>query len=109
MSAAASPLYNLRYMTTYDIPQVMEVDHLAFPMPWSARSYVFEIRDNKTSHMVVVEDMTNIDFTSRVMSMLRRLQGRALHPPIVGYGGFWLIDGEAHISTIATHPSHRRK
>ena len=26
---------------------------------------------------------------------------------ILGYGGLWKIDSEAHISTIATHPDHR--
>jgi len=26
---------------------------------------------------------------------------------VIGYGGCWLIAGEAHISTIAVHPDHR--
>jgi ribosomal-protein-alanine N-acetyltransferase len=28
--------------------------------------------------------------------------------PIVGVGGFWLLAGEAHITTIAIHPDWRR-
>jgi ribosomal-protein-alanine N-acetyltransferase len=28
---------------------------------------------------------------------------------VVGYGGCWLIAGEAHISTIAIHPNYRGK
>ena len=28
---------------------------------------------------------------------------------VVGYGGLWKIEGEAHISTIAIHPDHRRR
>lgn len=107
MSAVTTPTYNLRYMTLDDIPQVSEVDKVSFPLPWSVRSYVFEIRDNATSHMIVVEDTTSTDFGNRLMTMLRRLQGRSARPPIAGYGGFWLIDGEAHVSTIAVHPAYR--
>ncbi|MDX2108255.1 MAG: ribosomal protein S18-alanine N-acetyltransferase [Candidatus Melainabacteria bacterium] len=28
---------------------------------------------------------------------------------LLGYTGFWLITGEAHITTLAVHPDHRRK
>lgn len=109
MSVTVSPTYNLRYMKMDDIPQVVEVDKVSFPMPWSPRSYVFEIRDNATSHMVTLEDASASDFANRLMSVLRRLQGYDFRPPIVGYGGFWLIDGEAHVSTIAVHPAYRGK
>jgi ribosomal-protein-alanine N-acetyltransferase len=30
-------------------------------------------------------------------------------PPILGYGGFWLRAGEAHISTLAVRPNWRRR
>ncbi|MFN7210900.1 MAG: ribosomal protein S18-alanine N-acetyltransferase [Aggregatilineales bacterium] len=81
-------MYTLRYMRLGDIPPVMAIDQLAFSTPWSANSYLFEINDNRSAHMVVLE--------------------RAGEPPcIVGYGGMWLIEGEAHISTIATHPDWR--
>jgi [ribosomal protein S18]-alanine N-acetyltransferase len=82
-------MYTLRYMTLDDIPQVVDLDRLSFPLPWSARSYTFEINDNLCSHMVVLEDA---DLETQ---------------PIIGYGGWWQIDGEAHISTIAVHPECR--
>ncbi|MBN9396442.1 MAG: ribosomal protein S18-alanine N-acetyltransferase [Candidatus Melainabacteria bacterium] len=28
---------------------------------------------------------------------------------LIGYSGFWLIGEEAHITTLAVHPEHRRK
>jgi ribosomal-protein-alanine N-acetyltransferase len=31
----------------------------------------------------------------------------AWHRVVLGYGGFWFVRGEAHISTIATHPLYR--
>jgi [ribosomal protein S18]-alanine N-acetyltransferase len=80
-------MYILRYMTVEDIPQVLEIDRLSFALPWSPRSYEFEINDNPNGHMVV-------------------LAGPGLDD-IAGYGGMWMIDGEAHISTIATHPDVR--
>ena len=36
--------------------------------------------------------------------MRRRLTGTG---EILGYGGLWKIEGEAHISTIAIHPANR--
>jgi [ribosomal protein S18]-alanine N-acetyltransferase len=92
------PFYSLRYMQLNDIPQVVELDKLSFPLPWSARSYAFEISDNSSSHMVTLEVTTDPDNP-----------GEELYAPntIVGYGGFWLIEGESHISTIAVHPDYR--
>ncbi|MFQ3535768.1 MAG: ribosomal protein S18-alanine N-acetyltransferase [Aggregatilineales bacterium] len=81
-------MYTLRYMRLQDIPHVMAIDQLAFSTPWSMNSYVFEINDNHSAHMIVLEQA---DETSL----------------IVGYGGMWVIEGEAHISTIATHPHWR--
>ncbi len=81
-------MYTLRYMTLRDIPPVQEIDQIAFQTPWSINSYIFEINDNQSAHMVVLET-------------------KGETPTIVGYGGMWLIEGEAHISTIATHPDWR--
>lgn len=90
-------IFTLRYMRLEDIPQVLEIDKLSFPLPWSARSYTFEISDNSSSHMITLEQS----------------QEQPINPDppltIVGYGSFWLIDGEAHISTIAVHPTYRGK
>lgn len=80
-------MYILRYMTMADIPQVLEIDRLSFALPWSQRSYEFEINDNPNGHMVVLAGPEP--------------------DQIIGYGGMWMIDGEAHISTIATHPDQR--
>ena len=30
-------------------------------------------------------------------------------PPIVAYGGYWLMGDEVHIVTVATHPHFRRQ
>lgn len=101
--------YILRYMRLDDIPQVVEIDKLAFSLPWSARSYVFEITDNNSSHMVVLERTDEQPRSGGIIGALRRLSGLQSNHAIIGYGGFWFIEGEAHISTIATHPDYRGK
>ncbi len=100
--------YTLRYMRIEDVPQVVEVDRLSFPSPWPARSYAFEINDNASSHMLAVEENGGGRHAGGWRGMLQRLGGQT--PPsalIVGYAGLWLIEGEAHVSTIAVHPHQR--
>jgi ribosomal-protein-alanine N-acetyltransferase len=76
-------------------------------MPWAARSYVFEIKDNNAGHMIVVEALPQHPPTGGLRSVFQRLTAPVVAPVIVGYGGFWLIEGEAHVSTIAVHPDYR--
>lgn len=99
--------YTLRYMRMEDVPQVLEVDKLSFPLPWSARSYAFEINDNNSSHMITLEASQELAQNKGLIGAIQRL--RRSHPArlIAGYAGFWLIDGEAHVSTIAVHPDFR--
>ena len=109
----------LRYMHLGDIRQVATIDVMCFEPPWSHDSYTFEINESRVSHMVVLE-MPSGDAQpepARRQSFMERLRGRgrnsatALHETgtILGYGGLWKIDGEAHISTIAIDPVWRGK
>lgn len=104
----SSPTYVLRHMQLSDIPQVIEIDRVAFPMPWSARTYQFEITNRDTSHMIVLETVESAARLGRgLRGWFQRLFSSSLSGTIVGYGGCWLIAGEAHISTIATHSDCR--
>ena len=42
----------LRRMRREDIPQVVEIDRLSFPMPWSTNVYHYELDHNPLSVMV---------------------------------------------------------
>ncbi|MBN1678689.1 MAG: ribosomal protein S18-alanine N-acetyltransferase [Anaerolineae bacterium] len=100
--------YLMRSMRLEDIPQVLHIDQASFPIPWSARTYQFEINSRETSHLVVLE--TVVPETRQVHGLFTLLQALwKPEPPkiVVGYGGCWLIAGEAHISTIAVHPDYR--
>jgi ribosomal-protein-alanine N-acetyltransferase len=103
-----TPIYLLRHMHLEDIPQVVKIDEVSFPSSWSPRTYQFEISNRDTSQMIVLE-MSNPNSrpTGRWRSMIQRLLNPRTPNLIVGYGGCWLIAGEAHISTIAVHPDFR--
>lgn len=103
----ALPRYSLRYMGLDDISQVVEVDKLSFPLPWSARSYNFEISDNTSAHMIALDVIAEPSPNGGILGALRRLGKPTGNSRIAGYGGFWFITGEAHISTIAVHPDYR--
>src|SRR5262245_20979423 len=97
----------LRYMNVQDIPQVVAIDRLSFDLPWSERSYTYEITEANYSHMVVLEKDNESERASGWRRWLPRLNGRHPAGNIVGYGGLWNIMSEAHISTIAIHPDYR--
>jgi ribosomal-protein-alanine N-acetyltransferase len=94
----------LRYMTVADLPQVMEIDRLSFEIPWSEKSYRYEMNESDQSFMVVLE-------WNRQRAATRWQRWLNIRPyserRILGYGGMWYIAGEAHISTIAVHPKGR--
>ncbi len=81
----------IRPMTLDDLPQVLEIDRLSFPIPWPERSYRFELSENPSSTLLVA---------TREESGQTRL---------AGYVGFWWIVDEVHISTLAVHPRFRRQ
>lgn len=98
------PSLRLRYMSAPDLPQVMMIDRLSFEIPWSEKSYYYEMNESDQSYMVVLEYIHEKPIT-RWQRFLK------IHPlverRIVGYGGMWFISGEAHISSIAVHPKAR--
>lgn len=82
----------VRPMVEDDIKAVMLIDQASFSLPWSERSYRFDLIENKAARLWVAET---------------HLNGRGLE--IVGMVVLWIILDEAHIGTIAVHPSFRRQ
>lgn len=77
----------IRTMIIDDIPVVIELDKMSFSLPWPERSFRFELTDNPASRCWIAE-----------------VDGR-----IVGVIVVWLLMGEAHVATLATHPNYRRQ
>ena len=76
---------DIREMTLEDVDGVLEVEKNSFTTPWSKESFIMEVTRNKLARYLVV----------------------SLDGSIVGYAGFWLIVGEAHITNIAVHSDYR--
>lgn len=81
-----------RQMQPEDVEQVYAIDVLSFSLPWSARSYRYEITENQASRNWAAEAVD--------------AQG---HTRIVGMIVVWVILDEAHVATIAVHPDFRRR
>jgi ribosomal-protein-alanine N-acetyltransferase len=100
-------------MTVADLGDVLNIERLSFPSPWSARAYEYELRYNDMAHYFVART-TGDSLTASANGGMFGWLKRALHtapapiaPVIVGYIGYWLMAGEAHISTVAVHPDMR--
>lgn len=74
-----------REMISEDVPAVGIVERLSFDTPWSDESFLSELLYNQLAWYYVLE-----------------YKGQ-----IIGYGGFWAIAGEGHITNIAIHPEFR--
>lgn len=96
--------YIVEPMTLADVDQVMEIEQISFPSPWSRRAFRYEIAKNEHATMLVVR----LAPSSR--GWLSRVQDRLnLSRPgtVLGYAGFWLLVDDIHISTIAVQPQWR--
>lgn len=105
-----NPTVIMRHMRLDDIPQVVRIDETSFPTPWSARTYQFELNNNRETSNLVVLEMSNggASQNNGFRKVLQRFWGpKPSEALLAGYGGCWLISGEAHISTIAVAPEFR--
>ncbi|MCA9002317.1 MAG: ribosomal protein S18-alanine N-acetyltransferase [Planctomycetes bacterium] len=84
-SKAENPA-SLRYVQIEKehLPHLLPLEHEAYPDPWTQGMFHQEIR-NGSSHFYLV------------------FQGDTL----VGYGGFWLLIDEIHITKLTVAPPHR--
>jgi len=108
--------YIVEPMHVEDIPEVVQIERLAFPTPWPARAYRYEIAQNKLAHYFVARrqlpEEHGVEQVERESSLLRRIHtwaqsGKTDHRLMVGYCGFWIAAQEAHVSTIAVDPKYR--
>jgi ribosomal-protein-alanine N-acetyltransferase len=76
----------LRRMRAADLPEVMEIDALCLPRPWSAAIWRGELESPHALYLVVDEG-----------------------GGISGHIGVRHVLGELHVTTIAVRPEHRRR
>jgi ribosomal-protein-alanine N-acetyltransferase len=100
--------YVVELMQLADLRQVMAIEQAAFPTPWPVSAYRHELTQNDLSTYVVLRQQGTAPGASWPQKVGRRLVHVARRaPPVLGYGGFWMIVDEAHISTLAVHPERR--
>ena len=98
-------VYRVDPMQVSDLRHVMTIERVAFPSPWPASAYRHELTQNDLSTYLVLRLR---DFAhDRGVQELRGPWAQRQSPPILGYGGFWMMVDESHISTLAVHPDWR--
>lgn len=106
-------------MRESDVPRVQEIERQSFTTPWSAATYLRELRSPEHSRYVVAR-MSSTRPPMRTpepeprrswLTSLLPLRFGPLTPPsqyaVVGYGGIWITVEEAHVTTIASAPEVR--
>lgn len=75
----------VRPMELGDIHEVLYIERLCFPTPWSYNAFRAEIDGNHCARYMVAEE----------------------NGIVRGYGGMWVVLDEAHITNVAVDPDHR--
>ena len=79
---------HLRPAVPDDLSQIFQIDQLSSSLPWTERSYHFELTQNQAARVWVAVDETD---------------------RLIGFLVLWLIVDEAHIANIAVDPENRRR
>ena len=85
---SVSPAYRIEPMTLADVNEVADLEQVCFSAPWPRSAFQSDLRNSYARYVVL------------------RAEGS---PTILGYAGLWLLVDEAHITTIAVRPGHRRQ
>jgi len=81
MTITVSPL------SANDLDELVKIEEVSFPTPWSREAYESELNDNLLSIYLAAH------------------QGERL----IGYAGIWIIVDEGHITNVAVHPAYRQQ
>ena len=124
--------YKIRLMQDKDIPQVLDIDHEAFPTQWPHPTYSTfkqELRNRMACYFVAykpndilsantIEKPDKKSYKDRLQQLKSLLYNSPslsdpLPPPsrdhIIGIAGFWIMAGEAHLTTIAVRNACRQQ
>ena len=118
-------------MRLADIPQVLEIERQSFPTMWPSTAFRRELQQNRLANYIVILEHNPhappqttggerpAGPIGRIFGEIKQILGTeedvALPPVderaelVVGFIGVWMMPDEAHIVTIATRESHRRR
>jgi len=112
--------YYIRTMTKEDLPEVTEIDREAFPTQWPPADYGYEFKNRMAHYVVACDSGASVAPPEKKESLgawLSRVLGRKVPQDgpsvdrhyIVGFAGFWVMAGEAHVTSIAVREKYRRR
>ena len=78
----------LRDASARDLPRILEIERLAFPSPWSLRSFEREL---------------TLPFSRLTVAVMPEAE----YP--VGFLCRWIVADECHVLNVAVHPEFRRR
>lgn len=84
MTTTSASHLHYEQLTDKLIPMLQEIEHEAYPEPWTGGMFRDEIR-NDNSHFFIAY----------------------LGDTLVGYSGFWLLLDVAHVTTVTVSQEHR--
>src|SRR5260370_33893151 len=87
----------LELMREADVNTIQEIEREIFATPWPRNAYYRELASRASAHYVVL----------RQEGLVERPAGYRVadfDPTIIGYGGMWGADREAHVTTIRRRP-----
>ena len=86
----------LQYLNSTLLPAVVELDRLCFGGLWTLEGYQREL-DSPNSDLLVI-----------VPEHLSSPSSPSPPPPLIGFGCYWAILDEAHITVLGIHPQYQR-
>lgn len=84
------PSWSLEPLTPADLDEVLAIERISFPTPWSRGAFLYEMRQNPSARCWVA-------------------RGAPPAPSVLGYLCLWEISPEIHITNLAVHPEWRRQ
>jgi ribosomal-protein-alanine N-acetyltransferase len=82
--------WKIHEMNEYHLEQIMEIERISFPTPWTEKMFLEELTSPLSFHFVA-----------------SRWKGH--HDLVLSYIIFWMFREEVHILNLATHPDVRRQ
>ena len=74
-------------MAVSDLDEVLEIERVSFPTPWTRAAFRYEIEQNKVARCTTIRTRLGV----------------------IGYLCLWEIGHEIHITNLAVHPEWRRR
>lgn len=113
--------YCVEPMRPHDLEQVMEIERVSFTAPWSMHAFDYELHYNEMAHYYVARPQMRNGLEHAALAerggvarpfwskWFTNEPPQSTREPVVGYGGFWKMVDEAHVSTIAIAPMQRQR